>query len=195
MNIGVAKKNLICESCHQRTCCYHYRVTLTGYDVWRVSKSLNIPPSQFAVYIAAEPDNSTAFVLDLSGERYELALAKRTEQQCFGACIFLIHLNDGSHRCGLGDLRPSQCHSYPAYVRDGLVRVMNDEEGCWRTWSLSNIDIEQEREWSEQYEQAKSQYAQVVSRWNERVWSNSNRGYNFNDFCDYLENRYGGLYA
>ena len=39
----VQNKESIYAGCHLRTCCYYYRVTITGFDMWRISRTLHIP--------------------------------------------------------------------------------------------------------------------------------------------------------
>lgn len=188
-------KELICLSCRQRTCCYYYRVNVTGYDVWRVSKMLDIPSWGYVTYTDAEPDREEAFILDQSGTRYELVLMKTTDPRRFSACVFLLKTNDGEHRCGIGDLRPDQCRIYPVYFKDEVAGVINDTEGCSRVWCIAEIDIDAERKNTMIYNQRKLEYLEVVSQWNQWVWSNKEREFNFYEFCNYLENRYASLYG
>lgn len=188
-------KTTVCENCSQRTCCYHYRVTLTGYDVWRIAKTLDLISSRFVAHTNASQGNDETFVLDRSGERYELVLQKTTDKRRYGGCTFLVSTNDGAHRCGLGDLRPCQCALYPVFHEDGIIHVMNDPQGCWRVWSICDVDLDEEHQRSQEYERRKREYREVLDAWNRRVWSKDNRQFNFSDFCNQLENQYAILYS
>ncbi|MDL1982655.1 MAG: YkgJ family cysteine cluster protein [Deltaproteobacteria bacterium] len=191
----ISLKTTVCGNCNQRTCCYHYRVTMTGYDVWRIAKTLDLTSSRFVTYAKAIQGNDETFVLDQSGERYELVLQKTIDERRYGGCTFLVSTNDGAHRCGLGELRPCQCTIYPAYCEDGIVHVINDPQGCWRVWSVCDLEIEEEYQRSQEYESQKMEYQEVLASWNQRVWSKTNRQFNFSDFCNHLENQYAILYA
>lgn len=192
MGNGGVNKDAICAACAARTCCYHYRVSLTGHDLWRIAHTLDLPPARFAAYVEAEAGSEDGFVLDPSGTRYELALAKSTETHRHGGCVFLVRTNDGAHRCGLGELRPDQCRLYPAYFHEGLARVINDPKGCWRPWSVGELDIEQERQRSADYERRRAEYQELLAVWNLRVWNSGGREFGFHEFCDYVENWYAG---
>jgi Fe-S-cluster containining protein len=189
------RKDEICLLCQHRVCCYHYKVSLTGHDVWRIVKTFDLPSWAFTSYTEAEPDREEGFLLDQSGTRYELVLAKTAEPRRHSGCVFLVKTNDGEHRCGLGDLRPDQCRLYPVYFSDGLAGIINDPDGCCRTWSLAEIDIEEERQASIQYQKQSLEYRHIVNSWNRRVWENETREFSFYEFCAYLENRYASLSA
>jgi Fe-S-cluster containining protein len=168
---------------------------MTGYDVWQIAKTLDLTSSRFVTYAKASQSNDETFVLDQSGERYELVLQKTTDKRRYGGCTFLVSTNDGAHRCGLGELRPCQCTIYPAYCEDGIVHVINDPQGCWRVWSVCDLEIEEEYQRSQEYESQKMEYQKVLASWNQRVWSKTNRQFSFSDFCNHLENQYAILYT
>jgi Fe-S-cluster containining protein len=183
-------KETICLACRQRLCCYHYKVGLTGHDLWRISRALDLSPWEFATYAEAEPDSESAFVLDASGKRYDLVLAKSTEERRYGGCVFLLKTNDGEHRCGLGELSPDQCHGFPVYFHRGLAGLINDLEGCVRHWSLTEIDIGRERTAHDGYARHADEYAALLRAWNQHVWNSQPREFGFHELCNYLENRY-----
>ena len=189
------QKQAICSGCQSRMCCYHYRVTITGFDLWRISQTLDVSAAQFVTYAPAASESDSGFQLVADGERYELVLTKTADRWRHGGCVFLVKTRGGIHRCGLGELQPDACAVYPAYVQeDGLLRVANDPDGCWRSWSVHELDPEHERRRFESYAQHQSEYAKIVGEWNERV-AQSQREDGFGDFTGFLENRYTVLYG
>jgi Fe-S-cluster containining protein len=205
-------KESICGGCKPRTCCYYYKVSPSGYDVFRIASALDIRPAQFLtlaeVPAAASNDAPQAgdggltewFILDTSERRFELALAKTADPRRYGGCTFLITTNGGVHRCGLGELKPAVCAVYPSVVRDELVHVQNNENACWRRWSVAELDVDAERERHRESERRLAEYRQVVAEWNAKVRAQCARAggeyaRSFQDFCNYLENAYVVRYA
>ena len=191
--INWMKRDNVCAACQQRTCCYHYKVPLTGRDLVRISKTLGMSPHQFTVAVTADPESELALALDRGGVHYELVLGKSTEPRRYGGCLFLVQTNAGVHRCGLGETSPDQCKLYPVHFEAELLQVINDEQGCWRSWSVTEFDVDTERRRSRDYERHKSEYLTILAEWNRRVQANGEREYSFEDFCNYLENRYASL--
>ena len=189
------QKQAICSGCQSRMCCYHYRVTTTGFDLWRIARSLDVLSAQFVSYALADAESETGFLLAAGGDRYELVLSKTADLRRHGGCVFLVKTRSGIHRCGLGDLQPEACAIYPAYVQeDGLLRVVHDPDGCWRSWSVHELDAECERRRFESYVQHQNEYAKIVGEWNARV-ARTKREYGVGDFTGFLENRYTDRYA
>ena len=196
MDTALQTKEAICKGCISRTCCYHYRVSITGFDLWRIASALDIRPSQFVGFTYAEADAEHAFILDHSGERYELVLAKSTNAQRLGACVFLVRTNTGIHRCGLGHLSPLVCRQYPGYFKDGLMQVINNPNACWRTWSIVELDVDLERALEQSARERLDDYDAILRDWNERVRESSpDSWFSFEQFCTYLENRYVTQFA
>jgi Fe-S-cluster containining protein len=103
------------------------------------------------------------------------------------ACTFLLRTRTGEHRCGLGDLRPTGCRTFPLELCDGLVGVQ-PEHGCTcRQWSLADVDTVAERPLLEARLAESEAYCEVVARWNAGVAtlpdSESKR---FDQYCEYL---------
>jgi len=189
------QKQAICSGCRSRMCCYHYRVSITGYDLWRISQTLDVPAARFVAYGPADPDSPTGFLLLAGGERYELVLAKTADLRRHGGCVFLVKTRSGIHRCGLGELQPDACAIYPAFIQeDGLLRVVHDPDGCWRSWSAHELDPERERRRFESHDEHQKEYAAIVGEWNERV-ARTGREYGSEDFTGFVENRYTVLYG
>ncbi len=192
MHQGTSKKQICCD-CRSRSCCYHYKIDLSGFDLWRIAASLDLQPARFVVYLETGPEREDGFVLDDSGARYELVLAKTPDPRRHGGCLFLVKSNNGVHRCGLAGLRPEACSRYPAHFHDGLLRVVNNPHGCWRGWSVNELDEEREQRRFDEHQQHRAEYAEIVGRWNRRVWQ-SEQASSFYEYCCFLENRYGELY-
>lgn len=191
--IASESKQVICQNCEPRSCCYHYRVHLTGDDLFRIASLLDLAPEQFVTWVETPSDDPEGFALDASGDRYALVLAKSSDPRRFGGCVFLVRSNDGAHRCGLDDLKPSQCALYPAYVHEGMVRVINNPAGCWRTWSVAELDVATEHQRADYYAEQKVQYQHCIKAWNERVTNYPNRQFEFREFCDHVQNHYARL--
>lgn len=188
------RRESICAGCDRRLCCYHYRVTITGFDLWRISKTLDVPARQFVMYTKPAEAGGASFLLAPGGDAFELVLAKTAEPRRRGGCLFLVRTRGGAHRCGLGELRPDACARYPAYFQeDGLLRVINNPDGCWRSWSVHELDPGEERRRHEEHERHKEEYRGIVAEWNAKV-DRGRRTYRFADYCDYLENRYAARY-
>jgi hypothetical protein len=207
-------KDSICGGCKPRTCCYYYRVTVSGYDVWRIAAALDIRAAQFLAFVevpseAAAADAGTpgasephdTFILDASERRFELVLAKTADPRRYGGCTFLVVTNGGVHRCGLGELRPAVCAVYPSAVREEIVQVVNNENACWRHWSVTELDVDVERERHRERECRRVEYREILAEWNGKVRAHCARAggergaRSFQDFCNYLENAYVSRHA
>jgi len=189
------QKQAICSGCRSRMCCYHYRVSVSGYDVWRISQTLDVPAVQFVAYAPADAESPTAFRLAPDGEGYELVLAKTPDPRRHGGCVFLVKTRSGIHRCGLGELQPEACAIYPAFIQeDGLLRVVHDPDGCWRSWSAHELDPERDRRRLETHAEHQREYEAIVREWNARV-ARVDRESGSGDFIGFIENRYTAVYG
>jgi Fe-S-cluster containining protein len=155
-----------CASCTEG-CCREYTVTVTGLDVFRISRGLGLAPEQFAVCVPM--DEPAGFRLDDGEQRYRLALDKRRGGELAGWCVFWLPLGSAAGRCGIYSLRPQVCRAYPATLRDGEVVRRDDvlcPAGAWGPGSALAGPA-----WRERVER---QYAEleldaiVNARWNAR---------------------------
>jgi Fe-S-cluster containining protein len=195
MQSGVCSdKELLWLSCKEKQCCSFYTVMPTGFDIWRISQAMQLPPSAFTLYADAPADAEDGFALDASDKRYQVILAKRpSPAQNDSACVFLWRLPDGHAQCGLGRLRPSVCRTYPYMLADGILCV-GDCSGCsCRTWALANVDSEDETRQLHTLECERREYREIVQTWNELVHQ-GNEQYHYLEFCDYLVNSYADRY-
>jgi Fe-S-cluster containining protein len=164
-----------CETCRTRECCSHFMITLTGEDVVRISQTLKIAPIQLAQATALpNADPQHGFVLKPGGAPLHLTLRKQKVRTKLKPCAFLLSLEGGRKLCGLGDLRPSQCQTFPVLQGGSL----SDDEvaprlyrgpGCWRTWHLGELDLIAESAALLQQRAAQRAYAVHVATWNERI--------------------------
>jgi Fe-S-cluster containining protein len=178
--------------CRTKRCCSYYTVFPTGHDVWRIATALQVPPWTFTSAVAAEDGAADAFALDDSGRRHRLALARReASADGLAACTFLVRLRDGTARCGLGDLRPGPCRSFPAVLVDGMVFARNDGGCRCRAWTIADCDVEADRALLERHEAEQETYRRVVANWNDYATGKpAGAGLEHRDFCRYLLDMY-----
>lgn len=190
-----AARDLLWLACREKTCCRTTRVIVTGLDVWRIARALDLAPWDFTRYGAAVEGAADGFQLAPGGPLYQIYLAKRGPVGPQGApCLFLWQLADGHAQCGLGALRPRACQSYPALLLDGVLCVDGASCTC-RRWSLTDLDQARELALAETFLAEGAEYAGLVAAWNAALTPGSGeRGYV--EFCRHLmaeyDHRYGG---
>lgn len=180
-------------ACKQKTCCYTSFVVVTGRDVWQISRILETPPWSFIVYFQSPQPRRDSFILDRSGRHFRLALAKQPSKRkkTPPPCIFLLKTRNGYHRCGLGDLRPQVCKSFPSEMVSGVLCVRNDAGCTCRTWSLTDVDIEEETARVEARQEEFEEYCAAVAAWNEHVThAPPEETFSFFEYCNFLLNAY-----
>lgn len=188
-------KEALFLSCREKRCCSYYTVYPTGLDIWRITTALQVPPWSFTTPVPAEGEAPDGFMLDTTRRRHRLALAKRIGAgSAIPPCVFLLHLNDGTARCGLGDRQPSCCRTFPAVLIDGIVRTRNDGGCTCRMWSLSEFDLDNERALLHEERKEQRTYWEMVTRWNSYASAQPPQvGLNYRDFCRYLLDMYTQL--
>ena len=70
----LTRKEAIWLACKQKTCCYERLVTVTGRDVWRIARALDVDPWSFLIHYEA-PAGPDTFILGHDQIHYRLALA------------------------------------------------------------------------------------------------------------------------
>ena len=183
-------------ACKQKACCYSALVVPSGRDVWRIARTLQAPPWTFVLYFAAPVPRADAFILDHSGQPFRLALAKQRRQRrkSLPPCIFLMRTRQGYHRCGLGELRPLVCRTFPADVVAGVLYMRADGGCTCREWSLADADIAEEQALMGARQADYAEYCGVVARWNAQVRATpAGTSFTFFDFCDFLLTAYDAL--
>ena len=184
----VSNRARICLSCREKTCCSYYTVTVTTHDLLRIAKNMQLSPSDFLTCQRAADDDKGGFLLQRDGAKYAMALVKRqAPDDTASPCIFLLRTNDQHGVCGLGDLRPAQCRTFPTYLANGVVAVAHKPGGCVRTWTYGDIDLDQERRDLTRACAEEAAHCALVERWNERVRSDA-RERPFEEFCAFLIN-------
>ena len=197
---ALTRKEEIWLACKQKSCCYAAFVLPSGRDVWRISRALMAPPWTFLIYFQSPQPRPDGFILDASGRQFRLALSKQPSRRTKTPppCIFLMKTRQGHHRCGLGDLRPQVCKSFPSEMSEGIVRIITDTGCTCHKWSLSDVDIEEERSRVEVRHSEYEEYCGVVQRWNryaatELAAAPPDSAFDFYDYCEYLLANYDEL--
>lgn len=187
-----------CQACRTRDCCSHFRVDLTGRDILRIAKTLQIAPSSFVgIFHADDPEASTSFALSHGDERYVLALKRLKRPGAKRPCSFLLKLNTGRRLCALGALRPAACQVFPATSIPGLgatVLGVYNGPGCWRSWHLGEIDQHRDRLRIEQRNRELVEYCEIVAKWNAQIASSApDIQVGFDSYMTFLVNAYAHL--
>jgi Fe-S-cluster containining protein len=189
---GHTRKEGLWLSCAAKSCCSYYTVYPSGADIWRIATTLQILPWEFTEPVPAEASAPDGFMLDATNCRFRAALRKQ-EWQGSGAapCAFLLRLYDGAARCGLGDLRPAPCHTFPSFLVNNTLCLKNDGGCTCRRWALTDIDIDEERNGLVAEARDRRHYMEVVHDWNAFVQSApKGETYEYPDFCRYLLDAY-----
>lgn len=105
-------------------CCRNYLVPVTGLDVYRIYRSLGLDPGQFTAYQQLA-SGKVGFRLEDSALRYTMLLAKDQQhgRASEGWCVFWLPLGKSVGRCGIYQLRPRVCRTYPARLENGTVQL------------------------------------------------------------------------
>jgi Fe-S-cluster containining protein len=114
-------------------------VTVSGYDAWVIARNLRLAPEQFLVAVAQESPEGGGFLLDRSGQTYDIALDKARARTREKPCVFWIGLPGGIGRCGVYPFRPRVCQTYPAVLHEGRAERREDvicPRPAWRDGTL-----------------------------------------------------------
>jgi hypothetical protein len=194
--LAPTRKEGVWLACKQKTCCYS-AVIPTGQDVWRISRALDTPPWSFLVYFHSPQPRRDVFYLDRSGRGFRIALAKGTKSPRSkrpAPCIFLLKTRGAHHRCGLGDLRPTVCRSFPSELIDGVVCIRPDHGCQCREWTLADVDLSEEMDVLEERQSDVDVYCEIVGRWNARVKAApEDITLDFTDYCTFVLQAYDQL--
>ncbi len=190
-----SRKEAIWLACAEKSCCVNRLVAVTGRDVWRIARTLNVDPCSFLIYFETPPGPLT-FILSHDEFHYRLALADQPggARRKTKPCTFLMRTRTGHHRCALGDLRPATCKSFPVQTIEQIVYVPAQSPCNCRRWALADVDLEQEREIVEELRDAEEEYSAVLEGWNEFVLSAPHETrFGLDDFCKVIMTLYEGL--
>ncbi len=195
---ALTRKEALWLSCKKKSCCSNIIVT-TGRDMWRIARALDTPPWSFMVYFPSQAPSRDAFLLDHSGQPYRLALAKQTPRRprkTLPPCIFLLRTGDGTHRCGLGQLRPLVCRAYPSEVQGSMVYLRGTTTCTCRDWSLVDVDLDEERALVEARQADAREYWALLERWNAQVLASvPGTRFTFGEFASFLLDHYDQIEA
>ena len=196
----LTRKEEIWLACTQKSCCYAAFVLPSGRDVWRISRALMTPPWTFLIFFQSPQPRPDGFILDTSGRQFRMALAKQPSRRTKTPppCIFLLRTRQGCHRCGLGDLRPQVCKSFPSEMSEGILHIEADTGCTCRKWTLTDLDIEEEKPKVEQRQREYNEYCAINQRWNqyavvELASAPPDSAFDFQDYCNYLLDAYDEL--
>jgi len=172
-----------CSTCG--ACCRGYYVPITGFDLWRICRSLGLDPGDFVVAFGQQPGAPFGFRLRHGGECYELALEKRGRFGLGQPCVFLEELPEGVSRCGIYAVRPGVCRAYP--IRPALC-----PSGAWAD------DEPRQPHWREVWQTVSDdfdRYGQIVLAWNAQVDAHPELALSFNQYVNHLLTVYDRLAA
>jgi Fe-S-cluster containining protein len=192
------RKEAIWLACKQKSCCYASLVVPTGEDIWRIARALETPPWSFLIYFLSPQPRRDSFILDQSGRQFRLALGKGPTRRKKSAppCVFLLKTRGGHHRCGLGDLRPGVCRSFPSELVNGVLCVRPDAGCACREWVLPDVEIAEEMQTLIERQDDLETYCAVVEGWNARVaTAPAGTTFDFTDYCTYVLDAYDTEHA
>jgi Fe-S-cluster containining protein len=125
-----------CGACRTRDCCHDRDVALTADEVVAIARTLAVAPERFArlapVGTAASGGAEPVTIkLSRDGPGHRVVLRRRDDGEGRTRCVFLMTAGSGRKLCGLGELAPGACRTFPRPVDlDAERRAV----GCWRRW-------------------------------------------------------------
>ena len=115
-----------CTSCHTN-CCKEYTIFVNAHDIYKISVGLGLDPENFLEIYGAKED---ACGIQIEEGLVDLALKQKDD-----TCTFLIKFGN-NFRCGIHDLKPGVCKSYPFQLKDGKL-VQMDDKMCPVNWGVA----------------------------------------------------------
>lgn len=173
-------------ACREKHCCRGPVVVPTGADVWRIARSLGVPPTAFLRFFESREGRRDAFALDQSARRFRLMLARRPGREApeRRPCTFLLKTRSGARRCALGSARPLVCRSFAAELLEGVL-VARRDPGCrCGPWTLADLDAVADRALVERRQADAARYVALVEAWNGLAVAGEPAG--FERFCEFL---------
>jgi Fe-S-cluster containining protein len=169
-------------------------VPVSGFDIWRISRSLNIPAAEFVVAYSRPPGADFGFQLTDGGDTYELALEKQGPFEPGQPCIFLDRLPGAVYRCRIYAERPAVCRAYPMKgTPSGEIAPRPGALCPSGTWSASEPQKPQWRAAWEALEWQFDCYRQIVEAWNAQVARQPGRVFSIDAYLTYLMATYDQL--
>ena len=178
---------ILWQHCAVKRCCCVRTVLPTGADIWRIATDLRVSPESFLRPVPAP--SAHGFALDHAQPLIYPALARRTLSSQSAPCVFLLQFGDQASRCGINNLRPLPCQSFPAVGVAGQIDV-DTAPGCTcRSWSLAEIDREYASALLQQEAEERERYHEAMRAWNGAV-ALTKRRYTFSNVCQYVLEAY-----
>jgi hypothetical protein len=168
------------QSCRAKTRCARGARYVTGADIVRISRTLALEPWHFTQTAPAAADDPTGIILDGGRRHVSLKLANAVH-----GCVFLVKTPSGAGRCGLGELAPISCRTFPADATAG-VPATRTEPGCdCREWKQEDLDQEELAEALRTWAADRDHWCEVVARWN-ALAAKTGAMFGIEDFQRYL---------
>lgn len=181
---------ILWQHCATKRCCCVRTVLPTGADIWRIATTLQVSAEQFLRPIPAP--SAHGFALSHGQPLIYPALAQHTVSTQSTPCVFLLQFGGQASRCGIGDLRPLLCRSFPALSVAGQIAI-DTATGCTcRPWGLAEIDRTFAAAVLRQEAADRAHYYAVMRGWNTAVALTKQR-YTFADACRYVMEVYAAM--
>jgi Fe-S-cluster containining protein len=170
-------------------CCVSYVVPLTGFDLWRLCRGLQLPWHQVAE-VRSEFAHWEGFALHAGAARYGLFLRAQPRTE---TCHFLMRLPGGAWRCGAHAVRPMACRVYPykASPAGGLEMVAHAmcpaPSLAWFEERRASARVPVEEELAE-----RQLYLFALAHWNQHMAKSPHR-YDAELFIDWMLKLYETL--
>lgn len=175
-------------------CCRSFNLVIDGFDAYRLARSLTLRILDFAELRWAETaDDEHRIVLDGNAARhYRMVLIRVPDLHPEHPlrCVFLINVGDRA-RCGVYDLRPGMCRTYPSHVSEGLVATNGGKYCPPNAWRLETMNLPYFRLQHQFKAQQRAIYHRLIEHWNNRVSAARRR--TSDDFFAYLVHCYSQL--
>lgn len=190
-----------CAQC-EAPCCKQYRVSILGYDAWRISRGLQMQWHEFIWSVVEKEVSPNGYLLKPDDDTtYDLFLhkvppkakRKNEEVQITGkeACVFLMQLPGGFGRCGIYEHRPLVCSAYPISIAMNGLHIRENLPCPTNGWNLSLLDLPLWRERALQIKVEQAIYHYIVASWNARMRNGQAlfylaKGLNYFVYCHHL---------
>ena len=171
-------------------CCTSYSVPMSGFDLWRLARGLQLGWQEVAE-VRAERAYWEGFALHAGAARFGLFLRTRPRSEI---CHFLLQLPGGARRCGAHAARPMACRFYPYQPNESGRELAMMTQAMCPAPSLAWFDERRSQAQAMvQEELAERQlYLFAVARWNQHLAKSPHR-YDAEVYVDWLFKLYDGL--
>jgi hypothetical protein len=162
-----------------RQCCSRGAAGVTGADMVRISRTLALEPWHFTQTAPASVDDPSGIVLDQGRRRVKLTLANAAH-----GCVFLLRTASGASCCGLGDLAPTSCRTFPDSPATGdPVAGHPPDCGCRER---TEQHLEELTGSMDDWAADQAHWYETVARWNQQFAGTEGTAVGIEDFQRYL---------